>query len=168
MTRPSPAGRTRTIALEDHIRAWKAHGTYAAAARELGCSEDLVSRRIRAWLEERRAKADAAGADVRAALRTVQQEQEPGDDVPAGTDWRSYSACLDEDPELFFPIGNSGPAALQIEEAKAICHRCLVVDTCREWALSTGEDHGVWGALSEDERRTIRSRRADRTSRRAS
>ena len=39
-------------------------------------------------------------------------------------DWRNRSACLDEDPELFFPIGNTGPAILQIEEAKQVCRRC--------------------------------------------
>ena len=39
-------------------------------------------------------------------------------------DWRHRSACLDEDPELFFPIGNTGPAILQIEEAKQVCRRC--------------------------------------------
>ena len=62
---------------------------------------------------------------------------------------------FDEDPELFFPIGNTGPALLQIEEAKQICRRCDVRDACLQWALEAGQDHGVWGGLSEDERRAI-------------
>ena len=37
-------------------------------------------------------------------------------------DWRDRAACLDEDPELFFPIGNTGPAILQIEEALSLIH----------------------------------------------
>ena len=41
-------------------------------------------------------------------------------------DWRHDAACRDEDPELFFPIGNTGPALLQIEEAKQVCRRCPV------------------------------------------
>ena len=45
-------------------------------------------------------------------------------------DWRHRAACRDEDPELFFPIGNTGPALLQIEEAKAVCRRCAVMDAC--------------------------------------
>lgn len=36
-------------------------------------------------------------------------------------DWRHQAVCREEDPELFFPIGNTGPALLQIEEAKAVC-----------------------------------------------
>ena len=48
-------------------------------------------------------------------------------------DWRHRSACLDEDPELFFPIGNTGPALLQIEEAKAVCRRCEVREQCLSW-----------------------------------
>ena len=39
-------------------------------------------------------------------------------------DWRDRAACLDVDPELFFPIGNTGPALAQIEEAKAVCRTC--------------------------------------------
>src|SRR4028119_948662 len=75
-------------------------------------------------------------------------------------DWRDRSACLDEDPELFFPIGNTGPALLQIEEAKAVCRRCEVIDTCLKWALENGQDAGVWGGLSEDERRALKRRNA--------
>ena len=74
--------------------------------------------------------------------------------------WRNYATCLGEDPELFFPIGNAGPAFVQIEEAKAICRRCQVVDTCLSWALDSGADTGVWGGLSDDERRSIKRRRA--------
>ena len=73
-------------------------------------------------------------------------------------DWRHRSACRDEDPELFFPIGNTGPALLQIEEAKAVCRRCEVVDECLRWAWETGQDAGVWGGLSEDERRSLKRR----------
>ncbi|WP_329172788.1 WhiB family transcriptional regulator [Streptomyces sp. NBC_01477] len=76
-------------------------------------------------------------------------------------DWQHRAACGDEDPELFFPVGNSGPAILKIEEAKRVCRRCPVMDQCRQWALETGQDAGVWGGLSEDERRSMR-RRASR------
>ena len=76
--------------------------------------------------------------------------------------WRNRAACLDEDPELFFPIGNTGPALLQIKEAKLTCGRCKVVETCLEWAMESGQDFGVWGGLSEDERRSLKRRNARR------
>jgi WhiB family transcriptional regulator, redox-sensing transcriptional regulator len=74
--------------------------------------------------------------------------------------WRNRAACLDEDPELFFPIGNTGPARLQIEEAKAVCHRCEVIETCLTQAVESGKDAGVFGGLSEDERRALKRRNA--------
>ena len=75
-------------------------------------------------------------------------------------DWRHRAVCLDEDPELFFPIGNTGPAIMQIEEAKQVCRRCDVREQCLAWALEAGQDHGVWGGLSEDERRALKRRNA--------
>lgn len=68
------------------------------------------------------------------------------------------AACVGEDPELFFPIGNTGPAILQIEEAKKVCQRCDVREQCLEWALEAKHDHGVWGGKSEDERRALKRR----------
>lgn len=75
-------------------------------------------------------------------------------------DWRHEAACLEDDPELFFPVGNTGPAIPQIEEAKEVCRRCEVVETCLRWALDTGQDAGVWGGLAEDERRALKRRNA--------
>lgn len=83
------------------------------------------------------------------------------------TDWRHHAACRNSDPELFFPVGNTGPALLQIEDAKAVCRRCDVVDQCLEWALETGQDAGVWGNASEDERRAMKRRAARARSRMA-
>ena len=45
-------------------------------------------------------------------------------------DWRERAACLNADPELFFPVGNTGPAIAQIAEAKTVCRSCSVVDVC--------------------------------------
>jgi WhiB family transcriptional regulator, redox-sensing transcriptional regulator len=73
-------------------------------------------------------------------------------------DWRHRAICRHVDPELFFPIGTTGPAAVQVEEAKAVCRRCPVVNDCLQWALSSGQDAGVWGGLDEDERRALRRR----------
>lgn len=65
------------------------------------------------------------------------------------------AACRQEDPDLFFPVGVIGSALLQTEQAKQVCRRCPVRETCLEWALSTGQHTGVWGGLSEMERRVL-------------
>jgi WhiB family transcriptional regulator, redox-sensing transcriptional regulator len=79
-------------------------------------------------------------------------------DTSAGTDWRHLAACRNEDPELFFPTGTTGPALEQIDQAKAVCRRCPVSGECLSWALDTGQDSGVWGGASEDERRAASRR----------
>ncbi|MGC4986625.1 WhiB family transcriptional regulator [Streptomyces sp. DT193] len=73
---------------------------------------------------------------------------------------RPRPACADEDPELFFPIGDSGPALLQEGEAKAVCRRCPLIERCLQGALERGESAGVWGGLSEKERRSLKRRAA--------
>ncbi|AZM63887.1 MULTISPECIES: WhiB family transcriptional regulator [unclassified Streptomyces] len=79
-------------------------------------------------------------------------------------DWRNSAACRTEDPDLFFPIGTSGPALLQTEQAKAVCRRCPVREQCLQWALRTGQSIGVWGGTSEEERRALKRRTAARSS----
>lgn len=76
-------------------------------------------------------------------------------------DWRMQAACRNEDPELWFPRGTEGPSAVQIEEAKAVCRRCPVLNQC-QWAMETRQPFGVWGGLSEKERTKILRRRGVR------
>jgi WhiB family transcriptional regulator, redox-sensing transcriptional regulator len=71
-------------------------------------------------------------------------------------DWRRHAACRDTDPELFFPIGTTGQALEQIDEAKAVCRSCEAQQPCLEFALATNQESGVWGATSEEERRKLR------------
>ncbi|KRD09427.1 MULTISPECIES: WhiB family transcriptional regulator [unclassified Streptomyces] len=73
-------------------------------------------------------------------------------------DWRQHAACRREDPDLFFPIGTSGPALMQEEQAKAVCRRCPVQEACLEWAMETDQTLGVWGGTSETERRALKRR----------
>src|SRR5207245_11692700 len=75
-------------------------------------------------------------------------------------DWVHRARCKDEDPELFFPIGTTGPAALQIAAAKPICMQCEVRTEGLEWAMATGKDAAVGGGLAEE--RGGRRRRAGR------
>ncbi|MCF2131034.1 WhiB family transcriptional regulator [Strepomyces sp. STD 3.1] len=90
----------------------------------------------------------------------VRAHYAPDADLPVNTDWRARSACRTEDPDLFFPVGNTGPALLQIQEAKAVCRRCPVMESCLQWALESGQEHGVWGGTDEDERRRMKRRAA--------
>ncbi len=71
-------------------------------------------------------------------------------------DWRRQSICRDTDPDLFFPVGTTGHALLQIERAKEVCGQCPVSTDCLEFALETNQDSGIWGGTSEEERRVIR------------
>jgi WhiB family redox-sensing transcriptional regulator len=71
-------------------------------------------------------------------------------------DWRDNAACRDTDPDLFFPIGTTGPAVDQIDSAKAVCDRCDAQAACLEFALATNQESGIWGGTSEEERRRLR------------
>lgn len=69
-------------------------------------------------------------------------------------------ACRDQDPELFFPTGTGSLAIRQTAEAKKVCHRCPIASDCLSYALRTGQDSGIWGGMSEDERRALSRRNA--------
>ena len=69
--------------------------------------------------------------------------------------WRQSAACLHVDQDLFFPVGSTGSAAVEIDRAKAVCAGCAVRAACLHFALSTNQEFGVWGGCDEDERRHL-------------
>ena len=66
-------------------------------------------------------------------------------------DWQSRANCMGVDPDLFFPERGAST-----REAKEVCRGCVVRENCLEYALANGEKFGIWGGLSERERRRVR------------
>ena len=71
------------------------------------------------------------------------------------TSWQDLANCLGVDPDLFFPERGAST-----REAKEVCRGCVVREDCLEYALRNGEKFGIWGGMSERERRRIRRQRA--------
>lgn len=89
---------------------------------------------------------------ARARLRTYTPEptQDRG--------WRDEAACRTLDPDLFFPT-DGGSAAGEVLAAKAVCADCPVRMQCLDYAYATYQHHGIWGGLTEMERRANQRRR---------
>ncbi|MDA8291236.1 MAG: WhiB family transcriptional regulator [Actinomycetota bacterium] len=80
--------------------------------------------------------------DVEALVGQIDQE------------WQSRANCMGVDPELFFPERGSST-----REAKEVCRGCVVQQDCLEFAIANGEKFGIWGGMSERERRRVRRSR---------
>lgn len=72
------------------------------------------------------------------------------------TEWREDAACRGLDTSTFFPLTDedAGPA-------KEVCAACPVRQACLEFALASRQEDGVWGGLTETERRRVRRRRRE-------
>src|SRR5437899_1719194 len=74
---------------------------------------------------------------------------------PERQTWQRKANCMGVDPDLFFPERGAST-----REAKEVCRGCVVREDCLEYALANGEKFGIWGGMSERERRRIRRARA--------
>ena len=84
-----------------------------------------------------------------------------GQEVELERDWQDQANCLGVDPDLFFPERGAST-----REAKEVCRGCQVRTQCLEYALMNGEKFGIWGGLSERERRRLRRQRAQSSGKR--
>jgi WhiB family redox-sensing transcriptional regulator len=90
---------------------------------------------------------------VEAVLVTGDAGQPRVTGLARGEDWRSAAACQNTDPDLFFPVSGCGRSLEQVERAKAVCAACPVRRACLAFAVRTGQADGIWGGLTEEERR---------------
>ena len=75
----------------------------------------------------------------------------PEEDTALG--WQERALCAQTDPEAFFPEKGGST-----REAKKVCLGCDVRAECLEYALEQDERFGIWGGLSERERRKLKKR----------
>ena len=128
---------TRRLPLEQIAERYRAGATYAEIARDYDCAAETIRRRLR----------DAGLLGPRNNVppqppRAHWDFQRP--------DWMDHALCNQTDPELFFPeLGGS------TKQAKALCLSCEVRAECLDYALDHEEQFGVWGGLSEHERRRL-------------
>src|ERR1700747_642527 len=78
--------------------------------------------------------------------------------IEYANEWRAASACLNTDPDVFFPVAVGSAASKQVARAMRICAGCTVRQQCLDFALRSGEKDGIWGGTTPEER--IRDRRA--------
>ena len=94
------------------------------------------------------------GTPARPQLSLVPEQAERYEVAPATIEddqWQERALCAQTDPEAFFPEKGGST-----REAKRICLGCEVRDRCLEYALAHDERFGIWGGLSERERRRLK------------
>jgi len=90
---------------------------------------------------------------VAIALQKPAAEQEAAPEAAGELQWQERSLCAQTDPEAFFPEKGGST-----REAKRVCLSCEVRVECLEYALENDERFGIWGGLSERERRRVKKR----------
>ena len=88
-----------------------------------------------------------------AAMEPTPEEREPHHNAAIAfldQPWADQALCAQTDPEVFFPEKGGST-----REAKKVCAQCFVQAECLDWALTTNERFGIWGGLSERERRKL-------------
>ncbi len=79
-------------------------------------------------------------------IRLVLEDERP---------WAAYASCRSADPDLFFPATDG-----DVREAMRICSGCPVQAECADWALEMQLGYGIWGGLTERDRRRLLRRSA--------
>lgn len=124
-----------------------------------GVPQDQEAVPVTTTLQERQRSEDGEETSTNSTTTTEQVAKGIGkagltEDDFLEKGWQNLANCLGVDPDLFFPERGAST-----REAKEVCKGCSVRAECLEYALSNGERFGIWGGLSERERRRLRRQR---------
>lgn len=75
-------------------------------------------------------------------------------------EWWNAAACRNAEPDLFFPISATPASRAVVQRAKRVCASCPVAAQCLNYALHHRQEQGIWGGLTDEERRLLRRRQA--------
>lgn len=125
----------------------------AAEAAEAAGAENTVTALSEA--PSRRAESDtpASGAQVSDSVWLGIPTLVPAEQVEGELAWQVDALCAQTDPEAFFPEKGGST-----RDAKKVCGACNVKQECLDYALANDERFGIWGGLSERERRKLKKR----------
>ena len=118
-------------------------------------------KRVILLIEPALGSATVVGVQLMTDARRIEQNYNPGPSIQLGNgevvelSWQERALCAQTDPEAFFPEKGGST-----REAKRVCLSCDVRQECLEYALAHDERFGIWGGLSERERRRLKRRPA--------
>ncbi|MEU9578764.1 WhiB family transcriptional regulator [Streptomyces chilikensis] len=73
--------------------------------------------------------------------------------------WRAYATCAEVGPDMFFPDSKGAAVTYTENDAKKVCRHCPVIKQCLEYAVTSGQEAGVWGGLNPRELKKLRKQR---------
>ena len=82
--------------------------------------------------------------------------------IEYASNWRAASACLNTDPDVFFPVAVGTAASKLVARALRVCDGCPVRQQCLDYAMRSGEKDGIWGGTTPEERTRARRARSRR------
>jgi WhiB family transcriptional regulator, redox-sensing transcriptional regulator len=155
--RRSCAAKALTVDLGCTERRWQHRKPHYARSSALGASRVHIPC-IRFAVTAARVSIEQPRTDrpARTVLEMTDTRRLPKP-VANEWDWQLKGSCQGLNSNVFFhPDGERGSArSRRADRAKAICQRCPVLEQCRRHALSAREPYGVWGGLTEEERREL-------------
>jgi WhiB family redox-sensing transcriptional regulator len=101
------------------------------------------------------------GLSIGGGVRSVRTRNAP--DIDDSSPWEAYALCRDYNGDDWFPVGTGALTDLKYEEVRKVCNRCPVSEQCLQESLERGDEWGMFGGLTPNERKAMRAPKPTKT-----